>query len=83
MHVALEVARASAERNEVPVGAIVVYEGRIVGQGRQSAGLEYRSYCPCRDSRVARSCRHLRELPAAGREPFTSPSSPVQCARAR
>lgn len=34
MKYALSLARKSAEEGEVPVGAIVVYDGRIVGEGR-------------------------------------------------
>jgi tRNA(adenine34) deaminase len=34
MEAALAEARAAASEGEVPVGAVVVYEGRIVGRGR-------------------------------------------------
>jgi tRNA(adenine34) deaminase len=33
MREALELARGAAERGEVPVGAVVVHEGRVVGRG--------------------------------------------------
>ncbi|MCL6706079.1 nucleoside deaminase [Pseudomonas sp. R2.Fl] len=33
MQVALDEARAAAERGEVPIGAVVVLDGRIVGRG--------------------------------------------------
>lgn len=33
MHRALELASRAAEQNEVPVGAVVVYHGEIVGRG--------------------------------------------------
>ena len=33
MEIALEEARAAAERGEVPVGAVVVLEGEVVGRG--------------------------------------------------
>jgi len=33
MAVALDEARAAAERDEVPVGAVVVHSGRIIGRG--------------------------------------------------
>jgi tRNA(adenine34) deaminase len=34
MHEALEEARAAAAAGEIPVGAVVVWQGRIIGRGR-------------------------------------------------
>ncbi len=36
MRAALELARAAAQAGEVPVGAIIVKDGAIVGQGRNA-----------------------------------------------
>jgi tRNA(adenine34) deaminase len=33
MRRALELARRAAEKGEVPVGAVLVHEGRVVGEG--------------------------------------------------
>ena len=34
MRLALELAREAAEQGEVPVGCVIVWEGRVVGRGR-------------------------------------------------
>ena len=34
MERALELAREAAEHGEVPVGCVIVYGGKIIGQGR-------------------------------------------------
>ncbi len=34
MRLALELARAAAEQGEVPVGCVIVQEGRVIGRGR-------------------------------------------------
>ena len=36
MHEALSIARAAAQRGEVPVGAVVVREGAVIGRGGNS-----------------------------------------------
>ncbi|HSV45323.1 MAG TPA: deaminase, partial [Ramlibacter sp.] len=36
MGLALEQARAAGQAGEVPVGAVVVHEGRVVGSGRNA-----------------------------------------------
>ncbi|MBA4003523.1 MAG: tRNA-specific adenosine deaminase, partial [Delftia sp.] len=36
MRAALELARAAAQAGEVPVGAVIVKDGAIVGQGRNA-----------------------------------------------
>jgi tRNA(adenine34) deaminase len=36
MREALELARGAAERGEVPVGAVAVHEGRVVGRGQNA-----------------------------------------------
>ncbi len=37
MHMALQLARQAARRDEVPVGAVIVQDGRIIGEGSNQA----------------------------------------------
>ena len=52
---ALALARAAAERGEVPVGAIVVRDGVIVGRGGNAPIAGSDPDGACRNRRVARS----------------------------
>ena len=57
MKVAIDEARRAYEEDEVPIGAVVVSKGRIIGRGQSHRKVE-RCHGPCRDA-GHHGCRQL------------------------
>ena len=64
---ALELAREAERGGEVPVGAVVVLDGRVMGRGRNSPDHTQRPDRACRNPGIARGGRRDRQLPAGRR----------------
>ncbi len=83
MQAALQEARKAAARGEVPIGAVIVLDGKMIAAGRKPHPRTQRHHPPMRRSR--RSAR--RRPPSATsvfREPISmSRSSPAPCVRLR
>ena len=56
---ALELARLSAREGEVPVGAVVVCEGKIVGEGRNRRESGKNALCHAEIEAIDSACRSL------------------------
>ncbi len=59
MRAALELARQAALEGEVPVGAVVVYEGRIVSTGRNRRETGKNALCHAELEAIDGACRAL------------------------
>ncbi len=59
MKYALELARLSAEEGEVPVGAIVVCDGKIVGEGRNRRETVKNALHHAEIEAINDACKHL------------------------
>lgn len=66
MREAISLARSTEALGEVPVGAVVVLEGQIVGRGFNAPIGGHRSNRACRDRCAARCRAAPRKLPFAG-----------------
>lgn len=56
---ALELAKQSAQEGEVPVGAVVVLNGEIVGQGRNRRETEKNALCHAEIEAINSACKRL------------------------
>ncbi len=56
---ALELAKESANENEVPVGAVVVFDGRIVGEGRNRREKNKNALCHAELEAIDNACKNL------------------------
>lgn len=82
MKAALRLARKAADEGEVPVGAVVVCDGQIVGRGRnRREGKKTRCTMP----RLKRSARRAKSWVAGGCTSaiYTSRSNRVRCVQGR
>lgn len=59
MRLALELARQAAEEGEVPVGAVVVCEGKIVGRGRNRRETKKNALHHAEIEAIEKACRKL------------------------
>ena len=59
MQVALELARAAAEEGEVPVGAVVVRDGEIIGMGRNRREICKNALAHAELEAIDNACRRL------------------------
>ncbi len=59
MRVALELAREAAEDGEVPVGAVIVKDGQIVGRGRNRRELGKNALAHAEIEAIDEACRTL------------------------
>ena len=82
MKAALKLAQKAADEGEVPVGAVVVCDGKIVGRGRNRRE-QRKTHCTMQKSRPSR--RRAKSWAAGGCTAAicTSRSSRARCAQAR
>ena len=59
MQIALELAREAAEEGEVPVGAIVVRDGEIIGTGRNRREVSKNALAHAELEAIHNACTHL------------------------
>lgn len=59
MQVALQLAREAAEEGEVPVGAVVVRDGEIIGKGRNRREVNKSALAHAELEAIHNSCTHL------------------------
>lgn len=59
MKAALRLAQKAAEEGEVPVGAVVVCEGKIVGRGRNRRETKKNALCHAEIEAIHKACRKL------------------------
>ena len=59
MSVALELARESASEGEVPVGAVIVRDGRIIGTGRNRRETVHNALAHAEIEAIDAACRYL------------------------
>lgn len=59
MRAALKLARKAAEEGEVPVGAVVVCDGKIVGRGRNRRETKKDALCHAELEAIHKACRKL------------------------
>lgn len=59
MHEALELARQASAEGEVPVGAVVVKDGEIVGRGRNRREKAKNALCHAEIEAIDQACRTL------------------------
>jgi len=59
MKAALKLARKSAEEGEVPVGAVVVCDGKIIGRGRNRRELKKNALCHAELEAIHKACKKL------------------------
>ena len=59
MQLALELARAAAEEGEVPVGAVVVRNGEVIGTGRNRREICKNALAHAELEAIDNACRHL------------------------
>jgi len=74
---AMTQARLAAEAGEVPVGAIVVYEGVIIASGRNSVLRDLDPTAHAEIVALRAAARHLQNYRLTGCELY---SSPARCA---
>jgi len=68
MRCALSLAEQAAEHGEVPVGAVVVLDGEVIGTGFNAPISGHDPTRSCGGSRAAGRCREPGQLPAPGRQ---------------
>ena len=83
MRLALREAARALEHDDVPIGAVIVHDGEVIGAGPQRARGPRRPHRPRRDDRPARGRPRARQLAGARRRASTSRSSRARCAPAR
>lgn len=59
MRIALELAKQAADEGEVPVGAVVVCEGKVVGTGRNRREKEKNALCHAEIEAIDNACKTL------------------------
>ena len=59
MREALELARQAAEAGEVPIGAVIVKDGEIIGRGRNSTETDRDPTCHAEINAIRDAARHL------------------------
>ena len=59
MQLALELARAAADEGEVPVGAVVVRNGEVIGTGRNRREICKNALAHAELEAIDNACRHL------------------------
>ena len=59
MRIALELAREAAEEGEVPVGAVIVRDGEVIGVGRNRREVAKNSLAHAELEAIDAACRHL------------------------
>ena len=59
MQLALELARAAADEGEVPVGAVVVRDGEVIGTGRNRREICKNALAHAELEAIDNACRHL------------------------
>lgn len=59
MQVALQLAREAAEEGEVPVGAVVVRDGEIIGRGRNRREVNKNALAHAELEAIHNACTHL------------------------
>ena len=59
MNMALELAREAAAEGEVPVGCVIVREGRVVGRGRNRREGQKQALAHAEIEAIAEACRNL------------------------
>ena len=60
MNMALDLAREAAEEGEVPVGAVVVRNGEVIGTGRNRRETNKNALAHAELEAIDQACRHLR-----------------------
>lgn len=59
MHRAMELARQAADEGEVPVGAVIVYDGQIVGEGRNRREALQNALCHAEIEAIDAACKYI------------------------
>ena len=59
MKAALKLAKKAAEEGEVPVGAVVVCDGKIVGRGRNRRETRKNALCHAEIEAIGKACKKL------------------------
>lgn len=59
MNIALDLAREAAEEGEVPVGAVVVRNGEVIGTGRNRREISKNALAHAELEAIDQACRHL------------------------
>ena len=72
MDYALNLARLSAKEGEVPVGAIVVCDGKIVGEGRNKRETVKNALHHAEIEAINEDCKNLVELNVSQENPYLS-----------
>lgn len=61
MERALELAREGAQRGEIPVGAVVVQNGRIIGEGTNTREQDNTALGHAEINAIAAACKHKKD----------------------
>ena len=59
MRLALEEAKKASEKNEVPVGAVIVKDGKVVSSGRNRRESEKNALCHAEIEAIDKACKTL------------------------
>ncbi|MGH9436859.1 MAG: nucleoside deaminase [Terriglobia bacterium] len=79
MRQALRLARIALDRGDTPVGSVVVYDGRIVGEGIEAVRTEKDLTAHAELKAVREACRALDSLDLAGCTLFTTAEPCFMC----
>ena len=60
MNEALKLAKTASDEGEVPVGAVIVFQGQIVGKGQNRREKEQNSLCHAEIEAINEACRVLK-----------------------
>lgn len=82
MKAALKLAQKAADEGEVPVGAVVVCDGKIVGRGRNRRGNKEKRTAPCRNRGHREGVQKAGRLAAAPLRSYVTLEPCPMCAGA-
>ena len=69
---ALELAREAQEQGEVPVGAVVVKDGEIIGEGRNRREAGQSALCHAEIEAISKACKNLNSWRLNGCELYVT-----------
>ncbi len=82
MREAMELARLAAEEGEVPVGAVVVKDGKVIGTGRNRRETEKQALAHAEIEAIAEACKNLGGWRLSGCELYVTLEPCPMCAGA-
>ena len=82
MNLALEEAKKACQNDEVPVGAVVVFQGSVIGVGHNKRETQNNSLAHAEIIAINKACEHLRSWRLVGCDLYVTLEPCLMCAGA-